>query len=179
MVKKIASLPNLVSLARLPLAAAFALADTTTARIVIVAAVAFSDLADGFLARHIRSHDRAAGQIVDPVTDKLFVLIALIAFVVRRELAIWELLVLISRDLYTSAAFFLLKARGWRIQFRARLSGKAVTVLQIATLFTLLFWHAAVHTFLIATAALSAFAIFDYTRAALRQRRALLMKSAR
>ncbi|HEX6557970.1 MAG TPA: CDP-alcohol phosphatidyltransferase family protein, partial [Longimicrobiales bacterium] len=64
---KLLTLPNLLSLARLPLAAAFVLADTTKARIVIVAAVALTDLADGFFARRIRSHDRKAGQLVDPI----------------------------------------------------------------------------------------------------------------
>jgi CDP-diacylglycerol--glycerol-3-phosphate 3-phosphatidyltransferase/cardiolipin synthase len=170
---KLFTIPNILSLARLPLAAAFVLADTTGARIAIVAAVAVSDLADGYLARHIRSHDRRAGQIIDPITDKLFVLIALIAFAVRRDITVGTLLLLISRDLYTSFAFFILQLLHWRIQFRSRLSGKAVTVFQIATLFALLFWRRAVRTLVWVTVVASAFAIFDYTRAALRQRREL------
>lgn len=170
---KLLTLPNLLSLARLPLAAAFVIADTTTARIIIVAAVALSDLADGFFARRIRSHDRRTGQIVDPVTDKLFVLIALTAFAVRRDISVGQLLLLLARDIYTTFGFFILKALHWKIEFRARLSGKTVTVLQLAALFALLFWRAAVRPLIWATTLLSVFAILDYTRAAMRQRRAL------
>jgi len=170
---KLLSLPNLLSLARLPLAAAFILADTTAARIGIVAAVGFTDLADGFFARRSRSHDRALGALVDPMTDKLFVLIALAAFAVRREIGILDLMLLLARDIYTTFGFVLLKVLGWKIQFRARLSGKTVTVLQLAALFALLFWRAAVKPLIWATALLSVVAIVDYTRAARRQQRAL------
>lgn len=172
---KFVSLPNLLSLARLPLAAAFVIADTTTARIVIVAAVALTDLADGFFARRIRSHDRSSGQIVDPVTDKMFVLIALLAFAVRRDITIAELLLLLVRDIYTTFGFFTLKALHWDISFKSRLSGKAVTVLQVACLFALLFWHAAVRPLVWLTALASVFAILDYTRVAFRQRRSALI----
>lgn len=167
---KLFTLPNLISMARLPLAAAFVLTNTTQGRIVIVSAVALSDLADGFLARRMRSHDRKAGQIVDPITDKLFVLIALIAFLVRRELSFGQLLILLARDVYTTFAFFILKARGSKIDFKARLSGKTVTVLQIATVLALLFWQRAVPVLVALVGVASALAIFDYTRAALRRR---------
>lgn len=170
---KFLTLPNLLSLARLPLAAAFVLADTTAARIAIVAAVGLTDFADGFFARRMRSHDRSAGQLVDPITDKLFVLIALAAFAVRRDITVAQLLLLLARDIYTTLAFFILKALDWKIQFRARLSGKTVTVLQLAALFALLFWRAAVKPLIWVTTVASVVAIVDYTRAALRQRRAL------
>jgi phosphatidylglycerophosphate synthase len=169
------TLPNLLSLARLPLAAAFVLADTTTARIAIVAAVAVSDLADGFFARRMRSHDRAAGQIVDPVTDKLFVLIALIAFAVRRDITAPQLLLLLMRDIYvTFALIIILKVLHWQhLSFKSRLLGKGVTVLQIACLFALLFWRAALLPLLWATAVVSVFAIIDYTRVGLRQHKTI------
>jgi cardiolipin synthase len=170
--QKFATLPNLLSLARLPLAAAFVLADSTTARILIVAAVALTDIGDGFFARRMRSHDRSAGQIVDPVTDKLFVLIALIAFAVRRDISLGQLFLLLLRDAYNTFAFFILKALHWKIEFKARLSGKTVTVLQLACVFALLFWHAAVVPLVWLVAAASVFAIQDYTRFALRQRKA-------
>lgn len=168
---KLLTLPNLLSLARLPLAAAFLLADSTGARIAIVSTAAVTDFADGFFARRIRTHDRRSGQLLDPVTDKLFVLIALIAFTVRRQLAVGELLIVIARDLYNSAAFTLLKWRRWPISFKARFSGKTVTVLQLAVLFALLFWPAAVRPLIAAVAVASVIAIIDYTRAGLRERR--------
>lgn len=168
---KLITVPNLLSLARLPLAGAFVLADSTSARVAIVSAVALTDFADGFLARRIRGHDRRAGQLVDPITDKLFVLIALVAFAVRRELTIGQLLLVLARDIYNSAAFALLKWRRWQISFKARFSGKTVTVLQLALLLALLFWQAAVRPLIALVVLASAAAMIDYTRAGVRERR--------
>jgi cardiolipin synthase (CMP-forming) len=177
--KKLLSLPNLLSFARLPLAAAFVLTDTKTARIIIVAVVALSDMADGYFARRVRTHDRKLGAVIDPITDKLFVLIAFIAFAVRRDISVGALMLVLIRDIFTTAAFITAKALHWKMEFRARLSGKAVTVMQLATLFALLFWRAALGPLVVATALLSVFALADYTRTAVRQRRTLAAAGAK
>lgn len=167
---KLLTLPNLLSLLRLPLAMAFLLVDSIIGRVAIVTTVALTDFADGFFARRIPSHDRRAGQLVDPVTDKLFVLIALLMFTARRDLSVTELLVVLTRDIYNSAAFLLLKLRRWQISFKARFSGKVVTVLQLAVLLALLFWSAGVRPLIWLVAVASLVAIIDYTRAGLRAR---------
>jgi cardiolipin synthase (CMP-forming) len=168
---KLLSLPNVLSLSRLPLAAAFLLVDSVSGRAAIVAAVGLTDLADGYFARRMPSHDRRAGAIIDPITDKLFVLIALLAFALRRDISVPMLLIVLARDIYNSIAFFVLKARRWSFQFRARLSGKVTTVLQLAVLVALLFWRAAVVPMVYLVGVASAVAIADYSLAALRQRR--------
>lgn len=168
---KLLSLPNILSLSRLPLAGTFLLVDSVLGRALVVSAVGLTDLADGYFARRMRSHDSSFGQLIDPITDKLFVLIALIAFVMRGELSIGLFLLVLARDLYTSIAFFILKARKWQIEFRARMSGKVTTVLQLAVLLALLFWHPAVKPLIGVLTLASAIAILDYTRAALRQHR--------
>lgn len=168
---KLLSLPNLLSLARLPLAAAFLLVDSLTGRAIIVAAVGLTDLADGYFARRMPSHDRRSGALIDPITDKLFVLIALLAFAARRDISIGMLLIVLARDIFNTLAFFALKALKWPIQFRARLSGKVTTVLQLAVLVALLFWRAAVAPMVYLVGLASFVAIVDYSRAALRQRR--------
>ena len=168
---KLLTVPNLLSLSRLPLAAAFLIVDSLGGRAAIIAIVAVTDLADGFLARRMRSHDRSSGQIVDPITDKLFVLIALLAFALRGEVTLAQLAILLARDAFNTVGFFLLKALGWQIQFKARLSGKTTTVLQLAVLMSLLFWPEALRVLLILVAVSSVIAIADYTRVAFRQRR--------
>ena len=168
---RVFSVPNLLSLLRLPLAALFVVVDSTTARIAVVGAVALTDFADGYFARRMRSHDRRAGQLIDPITDKLFVLISLVAFVVRRDLSITQLLIVLARDIYNSLAFLWYKAMKWPMDFRARLSGKTVTVLQLALLLTLLFWRPAVQPMIWLIAVASLFAIVDYTRDGVRKRR--------
>lgn len=176
---KLFSFPNLLSLSRLPLAAAFLVVDSVSGRAAIVAAVGVTDLADGFFARRMPSHDRRSGQLVDPITDKLFVLIALMAFAVRGDITIGVLMILLARDIFATFGFLLLKALHWPIQFKARLSGKTTTVLQLAVLMALLFWPAAVRPLVLLVAVASIIAIADYSRAALRQRRLAAADTAR
>lgn len=176
---KLISVPNLLSLSRLPLAAAFLIVESVTGRVAIVAAVAITDLADGYFARRMPSHDRRSGQIVDPVTDKLFVLIALMSFALRGDISTGVLAVLLVRDVFATFGFLALKGLRWQIQFKARLSGKITTVLQLAVLMALLFWPAAVRPLVYLVAIASVAAIVDYSRVALRQRRLAVSDTGR
>lgn len=176
---KLLSVPNVLSLSRLPLAAAFLIVESAGGRVAIVAAVGITDLADGYFARRMPSHDRRSGQIVDPITDKLFVLIALLTFAVRGDISIGVLAILLARDIFATFGFFALKALKWQIQYKARLSGKTTTVLQLAVLMALLFWPAAVRPLVILVAIASVVAIVDYSRVALRQRRLAVRDTGR
>jgi CDP-diacylglycerol--glycerol-3-phosphate 3-phosphatidyltransferase len=167
---RLLTIPNLVSLLRLPLAVIFILTESTTGRAAIIVIAAISDGVDGWLARKLRQ-DKGAGQLVDPITDKLFVLVALATFAARRELAPWMVVVMLARDIYTSIAYFILKALNWGVRFKARFSGKAVTVLQLAVMLAALLWREAVVPLIIATMITSAFSIGDYTLAILAERK--------
>lgn len=159
-----------LSLSRLPLAGAFMLAEATTSQAIIVAAAAFTDLIDGWLARQLGQSSRA-GEIIDPVADKLFVLTILVTLVLRSQLRIWEVLLLLLRDSYNTFAFIVLRAQNAPVRFQARRSGKVVTVLQIGSVLALLIAPQAFHVLLILTAAAGVWAIVDYTRAGLRDLR--------
>jgi phosphatidylglycerophosphate synthase len=163
--------PNALSFLRLPLAVVFILTESTVGRAITIIAAAFSDFADGWLARRL-GQDTGAGQIVDPLTDKLFVLVALATLAARRELTSAIVLLLLARDIYTSIAYFLIRIWNWRVRFKARFSGKAVTVLQMSVMLAALVWRAALLPLVIATAITSAIAIWDYTRAILAEKRA-------
>ena len=73
---RLLTIPNILSLLRLPLALVFILNESAIVRALIIVAAGVSDGIDGWLARKLRQ-DSGAGQIVDPITDKLFVLVAL------------------------------------------------------------------------------------------------------
>lgn len=166
---KLLSLPNLLSLSRVPLAAAFLFVPSALGRGIIVLIVAATDMADGYFARRLPSHDRRAGAIIDPITDKLFVLIAIATFAVSGSLSLAALSIILARDLFTTSAFFLLKALGWNVSLKSRMSGKTVTVLQLAIVLTLLFRPEALGPLLYVLGLASAYAIVDYSRAAWRQ----------
>jgi hypothetical protein len=80
--------------------------------------------------------------------------------------------IFISRDLATAIGFLVARLVPWLrpVVFRARLLGKAVTVLQLATLVVVLIFPAAVSGLIIAIGLLSAMSIVDYTLALWRAR---------
>lgn len=155
--------PNLLSLARFPLAAAFLFASGTSARVALVAAAALTDLLDGWLAR--RGQTTALGALLDPVADKTFVLVALSAFLLDGTIGTGAYFVVLARDFATAIGFFVAYFTPGLdpASFKARLSGKVVTVLQLLALLTLLLRPALFPVLLPVLAAASAWAIADYT----------------
>lgn len=148
---------------RLPLAVAFPLVNDTW-RLVVLAAAGASDLLDGFLARRIGSS--RFGPFIDPVADKLFMAVAFGTVLFSGELAWWELLGVLARDITASIAFFVTSVRGRASAIPARAGGKAVTALQVATLFAFVLGSPLLRPLAWATAAVALYAIWDYTRAA-------------
>ncbi|UCF19663.1 MAG: CDP-alcohol phosphatidyltransferase family protein [Gemmatimonadota bacterium] len=159
---KIVNVPNIISALRLPLAGAFFVVDGPVARGIILFLGGFSDVLDGWLARRLRMKSEA-GAIIDPLADKLFVLVALAAFLPGPYLAWPGFLVLISRDLYVASGFLTGKALGVSVPAQSRPSGKLVTFLQVVTLFVLLLAPERLEVFLIVVAVASLIAILDYT----------------
>ncbi len=165
------SWPNAISLLRVPLAAAFIASESMPARVGIAVAAGLSDFLDGKLARRQGSVTRA-GELLDPITDRIFILGALGTFVAAGELRGTELVVLMSRDIYTAGAFATAAALRLPVRFRSRQSGKIVTVFQVAAVLTLLLRPDWAPVLVVATGAAGIYAIIDYTRAGLLDLRA-------
>jgi len=168
---RLVSWPNAISLLRVPLAALFLTLDDDGARAAILAVAAFSDFADGWLARRTGETTRA-GEILDPLTDKAFLVTALVSFALAGRLEAWELLVLLARDVFTVAAFLTVLLFRLPVRFRARLGGKIVTGVQIIAVLVLLIRPDRVAPLVAAAGAAGLFAVVDYTRAGLRALRA-------
>lgn len=158
----LAMVPNLVSALRLPIAAAFLAIDGLLWRGILLFLGALTDALDGWLARKLRV-ESAAGALIDPLFDKLFVLIALAAFLSGPYLGWREFAILISRDLYVGLGFLVAKLLDLDVAARARPSGKLVTFLQVVTLFVLLFAPDRAGLFVVVVAVASIIAIVDYT----------------
>jgi phosphatidylglycerophosphate synthase len=148
---------------RLPLAVAFPLVGETW-RLVVLTIAAASDLLDGFLARRIGSS--RFGPFIDPVADKLFMAVAFGTVLFSGQLAWWELLGVLARDIAATVAFLVTTVRGRASAIPARAGGKAVTVLQVATLFAFVLGSPFLRPLAWATAAVALYAIWDYTRSA-------------
>lgn len=164
------SWPNAISLLRFPLAALFVLSDSVAVRSGIALVAGISDGIDGWLARRTGARTRI-GELLDPIADKTFVFAALVGFVRTGELQLWELLVLLARDIYVSVAFVVVLTLGLPLRFQARPSGKIVTTFQIMAILVLLLVPRWAPALVGVVGAAAAVAIVDYTRAGIRNLR--------
>ena len=169
--ERLLTLPNAVSMSRLVLAAAFVALRDPAARLALLAAASGTDFLDGWLARRSQSTTRS-GALIDPIADRLFVLAALCTYLVERAISTSTFLIVLSRDIATVIGFFVARSIPWLrgVEFRARLLGKVVTVLQLFTLAAVLIAPAVVPSLVVILGAVSAASIADYTLTLWRER---------
>ena len=158
------SLPNLLSISRLALAAAFVAFNDTNVRILLVMTALATDYLDGWIARQFGPMTRM-GALLDPFADRVFVLVGVAAFLFEGAISTWEYFVMISRDLMTAVGFLVARAMPSlrAVAFQARFPGKLVTVLQLAAFIALLLRPAAATRMIVVIAIVSLWAIVDYT----------------
>ena len=165
------ALPNILSSSRVVLAIAFVAMDDVNARLVLVGIAGVTDFLDGWIARRAKVASKW-GALIDPIADRFFALVAVSAFLFEGRLSTIGYFVMISRDIMTAVGFLVARAVPWLkpVEFRARLSGKLVTVLQLATFVALLRIPPLVTPLLWAVGLASLYSIADYTFALWRER---------
>jgi phosphatidylglycerophosphate synthase len=154
---------DLLSVLRIPLAAAFPFVSTPW-RLGILAAAAATDLLDGPLARRYGSSP--FGSLIDPVADKLFAASAFGVVAVSRRLELYEIVAVLLRDIVATVAFVATLVSHRPRAIPARAGGKAVTVGQTLTLVAFLTGSPLLRPMAWATGAVGLYAIWDYYRAA-------------
>jgi phosphatidylglycerophosphate synthase len=160
-----------ISLTRVVCAAAILVVRGTAERVTLIAIASGSDFLDGWLARRRKSTTRL-GALIDPIADRCFVLACVVALLLEGALTTGQYLVLLARDIATAIGFFVARAVPWlrQARFEARYLGKAVTVLQLATLLAALVRPDLVDPLIVVVAITSAASIADYTLALWRAR---------
>ena len=128
------NLPNFVTLIRLVLApfiAADILRDHYGRAIVVLFAAGFTDVIDGYLARHFKS-STAVGAYFDPIADKFLLSVVYITLGLAGAMPWWMVAVVFGRDLLilAMAAYGLLFTR--LRKFPPSVWGKISTFFQIA-----------------------------------------------
>ena len=164
------TVPNLLSASRFPLAAAFLATEQTPIRVALIGAASLTDVLDGWLAR--RQQTTRLGALLDPIADKTFVLVAISAFLIAGELSTLEYFVILLRDFATAVGFivaYFLSGLDPK-NFKARMSGKVVTVLQLATVLALVLHASLLRPLIWLVGAASVWAVIDYTLLLKRQR---------
>ncbi|MGE5927844.1 MAG: CDP-alcohol phosphatidyltransferase family protein [Gemmatimonadota bacterium] len=159
---------DVLTVSRLPMALAFVLIPSSTARLAVLAAAAATDLLDGFIARRIGSS--RFGSFLDPVADKLFMVSAFGVVVLSGRLAPFEVLAVLLRDVVATIAFAATLVSGRPAAIPARVGGKAVTVGQVLTLVAFLLDSPYLRPLAWATGAVGLYAIWDYQQAAATKR---------
>lgn len=169
--------PSLLSLARLPLAALFAhLVNDPLPALATLVLGGLSDVLDGWYARRF-NQVTATGAVVDGITDKVFMLVVVLALVANDKLGLVGALLLGTRELGEAPlvawwALHRAKRRARAEDPRANALGKLCTTLQFGAILTCLLGSAWLDTLLAITAACGVLAAIHYWRRELKPSRA-------
>lgn len=160
-----------MSLSRLGLAAAFVVMPDVAWRLGLVGVASTTDYLDGWLARR-RGEFSRWGAIIDPVSDRAFVVTAVVVLWFEGVLGAVAAGIFVSRDVATAIGFAVARyVRAFRgAILKARFPGKVVTVLQFLALVVAIAAPRRVTVLIAVLAGASAIAIVDYTRALWRAR---------
>jgi cardiolipin synthase len=172
------TLPNLLSLSRLPLGGLFWAALAQGPEHVglpfgVLAAAAATDVLDGWFARRQSGgHPAGVGSWLDPICDKLFVGAVLAALYVQRRVPLSVLALIVTRELLQLPMALVYRAsptlRRWlRYDFRASVLGKAATVVQFLAVSALIVNHVVASWLALTAFALGVWALADYIRRAI------------
>ncbi len=162
---------DLLTVSRIPLAVLFVLVGSNEWRLAVLAAAAATDLTDGLVAR--RWGSSRLGAFLDPVADKVFMAAAFGVVLFSGRLQWYEILAVLARDIAAATAFTLTALFQRPASIPARLGGKIVTIGQLCTLLAFLTDSAYLRPLAWATGGIALYAIWDYIRAAPRERREL------
>jgi CDP-diacylglycerol--glycerol-3-phosphate 3-phosphatidyltransferase/cardiolipin synthase len=168
--------PGLLSLARVPLAAAFPFAlGYPVAAIAILVVAGLSDVLDGWVARR-SGQVTPTGAAIDPVTDKIFVTTVAVSLMVGRFLSLADVVCLSTREIGEAPLVAWLAidraARRRRAEHpSANAFGKLATGSQFGTAAAALFRIAHLEWLVGLTAVLGATAALNYWVREIRERR--------
>jgi cardiolipin synthase len=145
-VRDLLMIPSLLSLMRIPLAVLFPIVifDKTFAFVIMVIA-GLSDIFDGWYARRF-NQITAIGTLIDPITDKFFVLSVAFTLVLNGDISFLHILMLGAREVgELPLVLYLSYIRYIRLvpmdQPKANIMGKFTTLIQFAAVTSVLFFH--------------------------------------
>jgi cardiolipin synthase (CMP-forming) len=165
-IRDLVLLPNLLSVARVPLAVAFPLAVRSRGLALgVLGVAALTDVLDGWVARSL-GQATPLGALVDGATDKIFAASVLGTLVTTRRLSPSSAVLLATRELgeLPLALRVLTSSRGRIVDVdrRANRLGKVATVLELTTVVAVIVRAKGERALLVATAVCGAVAAASY-----------------
>lgn len=111
------TVPNLITLIRLALIPVFVWlvlgAEARLAAAILLGVLGATDWVDGYLARALDQHS-AFGKVLDPITDRLMFLVAIVTMIVDGSVSRWFALAVLFREVVVSIAALGIGALGVR-----------------------------------------------------------------
>lgn len=129
------TIPNVVSFIRLlsiPVFCALIIMGLDVAAVALLAAFGATDWVDGFLARRLKQRTELGARL-DPIADRLYIIAAVFALLVREVVPIWFVLILLARDVMLALLLPVLRKHGM-IAFPVNWIGKTGTFLILFSL---------------------------------------------
>lgn len=123
-------IPNILTVLRIVAAVSLPFVPASW-RLPILVFATVSDWADGVIARRFDAHSRF-GRLMDGVADKAVVLACVVMFIRSGEVAPWQGLLVMARDVVVAGIILVMVARGaWHAldHVEARPAGKLTTAL--------------------------------------------------
>ncbi len=133
---------NILSLSRIPLGilcAYFIIIEMNYSAIGVGILAVATDCLDGYFAKKRKMKTKIGG-IIDPLTDKIFVLIVLVSLTGKLSIPLWKPFAILSREIVEAlagGAAFIFSYKP-KIELKARFFGKIVTGLQFAALLAII-----------------------------------------
>ncbi|HVE43032.1 MAG TPA: CDP-alcohol phosphatidyltransferase family protein [Planctomycetota bacterium] len=174
------SLPNLLTLSRLPMAGLAWIRPNDPVYVLgLMALAGLSDVLDGWLERKRRERlglpqgGESLGAWLDPLCDKVFILSVLVAITSAHSLPWWIIPLIALREILQTlivAGTRVVPAlkRALRPRFKANVLGKLTTVVQFVTIGAILLNRPGAIPLAFATALMGLIAVAVYVRRAMR-----------
>lgn len=126
----ILTIPNIITFIRLcmiPVFAVLLFQGNDLASAIVFGVTAATDFLDGMIARKTHSVSRL-GQLLDPATDRLLMITAVICLLIVGRLPLWMIVLVLARDLFLLAGGYYLIKR-WQVRVAVLYLGKIATAL--------------------------------------------------
>jgi CDP-diacylglycerol--glycerol-3-phosphate 3-phosphatidyltransferase len=158
------NLPDYLSLSRIFFTLLFLIfKDYNNLLLIILFLVVLSDVLDGYLARKLKISSKF-GAIIDPLTDKFFVLIVFSFFLYNKQINFLQFVLLTLRDLYSLVEVILTLIANNKKTHKARFYGKITTTLQYFMILILILNLELKEYLIILIFIFGVLAIIDYVR---------------
>ena len=113
---RVLTIPNALSVLRLLLVPVFLylllVVHANGFAVAVLMFSGFSDWADGKIARLVPNQSSRLGELLDPLVDRIYMLVVPVALAVAHVVPWWVVLTLIGRDLVLAATLPLVRSRG-------------------------------------------------------------------